>query len=309
MCRFENILVGLDLARREDLVAEKLSSHTEQAYICALELAQAFSSKLVMVYVLQVSAQTQHLLESEYLFEETVVDKAKRRLKRLVERAAEKGVRAESRVFYGRSWDQLLRQVPRGKHDLVVIGARQLNLFQRLFQRSTGLKLLRSCPCPVWLARPRSPQKTSSILVAVDPTQAGQWALDAGVTLARYYHSDLHILYGFTGPEANRPGDTVQPDAELSRMILDRVSTARLKGTVRLQRADPDPCEAIRGYLEQQQIDLISLGSYSCESMMFDAAEKLYPRLSCSLLAVKSIPVDFVAPVLNHTARHPNPVV
>lgn len=296
MCRFENILVGLDLARRQNLVSDRLSQPTEQAYKCAVELAKVFSSKLVFVYVLQVSAQTQRLIESEFLAEPSIIDKAKIRLNRLVQRASSEGVQAESRVYCGTSWQQLIRQVPRRNHDLVVIGARQLSLFQRFLQRSTGLRLLRSCPCPVWLARPQSPMDISSILVAVDQTEAGQWALDAGVSLAENYQSDLHVLHSFSSPASKMETDSLKPPSEISRMIANRLTSANLKGEVNIQKSLEPPCEAIQEYLGRKKIDLLALGNYSCDSKMDLAAQKLYPQLSCSLLALKSTPVDFIAP-------------
>jgi nucleotide-binding universal stress UspA family protein len=284
------------LARNHDLVAERLPSHAEQAYSCALELAKVFSSKIVFVYALQVSAQTRRLIESEFQSQNTVIDKARMRLNRLVKRAENEGVKAESRVFCGRSWEKLIRQVPRGKHDLVVIGARQLSLLQRLFNRSTGLQLLRSCPCPVWLARPNSPKKMESILIAVDETEAGQWALDAGVSLAEFYRSELHILHSFGGATNDQSYRPMQP-GEISRVIANRVTAANLTGEVKIQKTTESPCQAIQDYMDRRPVDLLTIGSYPCDSKMMLTAEKLYPRLSCSLLALNSTPVDFITPV------------
>jgi len=55
---------------------------------------------------------------------------------------------------FGKSWIEIIRQVLREQHDLVITGTRDLGAHGRLLFGSTGMKLLRYCPCPVWVTKP-----------------------------------------------------------------------------------------------------------------------------------------------------------
>jgi nucleotide-binding universal stress UspA family protein len=138
----------------------------------------------------------------------------------------------------------------------------------------------------------------SSILVAVDESEAGLWALDAGVSLAQFYGSELHVLHGFKDSQSRSesPNRTLE-SMELSKLIYDRVQSAGLERNAVVQERETSSCEAIRDYLHKQPIDLLTIGSYPCSGQKTLPAEKLYPELPCSLLALNSTPLDFVQPV------------
>ena len=121
MKRFKNILVGIDLSQGDRLVNDKLTSPNSEAVQRALWLARMNSSSLLFFCALDISAKTQYLIEDSTASEPTVVDQAQDRLEKLVAQAAGKGVAADSRVVIGMSWVEIVRQVLRENHDLVIV--------------------------------------------------------------------------------------------------------------------------------------------------------------------------------------------
>ena len=148
MKRFKNILVGTDLSREDALVSSELASPNQEAVARALWLAKLNDAALLFFYTLDVSARARHLIEAEQNVDSTLVDKAQAVLATLVEKANRQGVTANSRVVFGKSWVELIRQVLAGNHDLVITGTRNQSGLTDMLFGSTGIKLLRKCPLP-----------------------------------------------------------------------------------------------------------------------------------------------------------------
>ncbi len=95
-------------------------------------------------------------------------------LERFVVRAKSQGVEAVQRLGFGSPWQEICRQVLVENHDLVVIGTRDLGQISRILFGSTGVKLLRYCPCPVWITRPDPNWDDLNILVPSDLSDVSQ---------------------------------------------------------------------------------------------------------------------------------------
>ena len=66
----------------------------------------------------------QRRIEEDHGTEPNLLDEAAARLDKLVAQAAAEGVTADRQVSFGKSWVQLIRQVLKASHDLVVVGTR-----------------------------------------------------------------------------------------------------------------------------------------------------------------------------------------
>ena len=197
MKRFKKILVGVDLSWIESSGTEDLSTPNAEAVRQALWLAKLNSASVHFLFALELSASAQQLLsgssadeskendpekrfaelvakawetgsvaESRGVIEESrvelirqVVRKQQNRLDELVTKAREEGVDGGTATWYvGKSWLELIRQVLRKQHDLVLVGTRHVGAIKGFFLGSTGIKLLRKCPCAVWVTQPRTGQ-------------------------------------------------------------------------------------------------------------------------------------------------------
>src|SRR5207245_11145809 len=92
---------------------------------------------------------------------------------------------ADTVFVHGKGWLEIIRQVLRGGHDLVLVGTRNFTGVRRMLLGNTALKLFRRCPCPVWVTRPEPLDRHLNVLVASDLKPVSELALRLAVSLAR----------------------------------------------------------------------------------------------------------------------------
>jgi len=201
MRRFKNILVGVDLSQADRFVSSELPPPSVEAVERALWLAKRNSARLTFFYALDVSAATERMIVESDGGKDTVLDEAQDVLKQLAARAIAEGVAAGIELRFGRSWLELIRQVLRNEHDLVVAGTRHQGAWQGFLMGSTGIKLLRKCPCPVWITQPLPGKEIKSILVAHGLRSVGDLAMELGCSMAELHGAQLHVLHSLEFPE------------------------------------------------------------------------------------------------------------
>ena len=162
MQRFKNILCvlrrrgdqGQVLARSVDLAK---SNH---ASLKVMVVAEKISVGMGMPEGGPISEQLQNeLLRDNQLFLENAIEPFRDR------------VDIETRVLVGTPFLEVIREVLRCGHDLVVKTAEDPGWLNRLFG-SDDMHILRKCPCPVWLLKPGISRRFRNILVAVDVDDA-----------------------------------------------------------------------------------------------------------------------------------------
>lgn len=303
---FKKILVGVDLHADGRFVSRELAPATAIAIDLAVELARANKAELVFIYVLPPQAiQLSHdgqLLMGEGDEYKSVYDDACEVLADIAKDAARQGIKADSKVVFGNSWAENIREVLRNTYDLVIVGTRKLGPFRSRLFGSTGLKLLRKCPCPVWVAKPEEVgQRSLPILVAHDLTSVGELALKLGCAMARHFSCPIHVLHSieteFMASEERE--DRLKHVVEkLIREQLLSLDADDLDATIHVDFGNPD--EVIFEYIDAHKTQLVVMGTVARAGIAGfftgNTAEKLLPYLPCSVLAVK--PADFTSPVL-----------
>jgi universal stress protein E len=317
MAPFRNILVGIDLTWCDRLAVEALPAVVQDVFRRAVWLGQKTGGRLTFLSALNLTSEVFNTLAEEHrlALSGTIEQNAQAVLAELVHRANAAGVPA-SRVFvHGTGWRELIRQVLRGKHDLVLVGTRNFTGLRRALLGNTALKLFRRCPCPVWVSRPEPYDRPLNVLVASDLQPVSQTALRLTVSLAQSADAALHVLHVIEYPLYHLAitflPDHVGPDSERAacahaRQVLDeqleRSGARTLARPVQvhiLDRAGDRADEAILQFIAEHRIDLLVLGSIARGGVpgiaIGNTAERLLPDVSCSVLAVK--PPDFVCPV------------
>ncbi|REK18845.1 MAG: hypothetical protein DWQ37_03295 [Planctomycetota bacterium] len=306
MQRFKNILVAVDLSQQDRFVGDELAPPTAEAVDRAIWLAKVNSAKLTFFYTLDVSAHARHMIEAAAEGEQTVMTDAKEALGRLVDQAAAAGVSASLDVEFGKSWVEIIRQVMRGKHDLLVAGTRHFGALQSFFMGSTGIKLLRKCPCPVWITQPQRYRQIRSILVAHCLRPVGDLAMELGCLIAQTCGAQLRVVHALElPPDAGESAEQVSPE-ELARLRAqaEQHIEAQLREyefarppVVHIVTDAPD--FAVLTHIEKYGVELTVMGTIARRGVpgiiTGNTAEVLLPRLRCSVLAVK--PPDFQSPV------------
>ncbi len=241
-----------------------------------------------------------------------------------------KELRVTTTVATGRPAIELIKEVLRSGHDLLIKVAEPDagNGFG-----SVDLRLLRNCPCPVLLLHPdRQDRAFRKILVAVDPTPipdsidelhlredvpAEEQALNAKLVqaatgLAGREGGEVHVLHAWTAPgeELLRHEDWVeQGEVEAyveslrdeNRQAVDRLLAQCPPGPAprHVHLVKGTPAEVIAGFVRSEDPDLIVMGTVVRTGipglLIGNTAETVFHQVRGSVLAIK--PDDFVSPV------------
>lgn len=312
MPEVKNILVGVDLSHGDHLISAILSPETLAAIEQATELANRQSARLTIFSVIDLDPHTLSYMELE---DEKALQNLGRQaeevLRGLVDSAKAQGVaNVTSAHAFGKSWVELIKQVLRGNHDMLMVGTRSLSGLERLLLGSTGLKLMRNCPCPVWITKPHVNAPICRVLVADDLTEVGQRLVRIGATIAAAKKAELHVLHALEYPwDRSEAGKDPKQDAYRKKaraksheqmtahMDCPEVKALATPPQVILREELAENC--ILDYVQQQKIDLLVMATIARSGLsgflMGNTAERLMPQITCSVLAIK--PDDFRSPV------------
>lgn len=298
MALFTNILVALDIDH--DRIADTGQAAAEQAYT----VAQRMQARITFVHVLDVAADIrQEMLESP----DSLPGRYYATIKGLLDRMAkaDRGIQARSRILFGTHWRELLLEAQEGRYDLVLIGTKRRGVAGRALFGSTGHKLLRTCPCPVWVVKEGAHAGATRVLVAHDLSEVGHTALSVGAAIAAIDQGELHVLHVIEHPESHHFLGSVNAESRAARLRAAREGLDAQCRTLTQTRppvigvVDGIAHEVILEYVRNQGIDLLVMGTVARSGLAAlltgNTAEHVLPWIDCSLIALK--PPDFVAPL------------
>jgi nucleotide-binding universal stress UspA family protein len=325
--RFRNILVGVDLTNADRQAPIALSRPSRQALARAIWLAAHTRGKLTIFSALPVSPFVQDL-QQERLSQATDegVRQANAILDSLVAQATAEGVDARAKFAFGTPWEEICRQQQGDNHDLVVVGTRDLGHVTRVLFGSTAMKLLRHCPCPVWVARPDAYWEHQEILVPSDFSDVSLEALRIAVEGRQLVDSRVHVLHvlqGLVGPPAwyGRVAGQMVEDyvaeqrAQVKKRLHEQLAQAgeHARQHVQVHVVEGSPDEAILKAIDDLKIDLVIMGTAArsglASMMLGNTTERLISHIRCSLIAVKPQGFQFQSlPVSEVGVRQPIPL-
>jgi nucleotide-binding universal stress UspA family protein len=214
------------------------------------------------------------------------------------------------------SYVEILQQVERGGHDLLMLTAE--GEIGGWFG-STATHLLRKSAVPVWVMKHHPQPRYRSVLIALDRDlsdttgeQLNIKLLELGASLAAAEGSELHIGHAWTiyaeSVLRNRLGasgaqmekiaeETLRSREQWMDALLARVPAAKDAANVNFARGEPH--KAVPRLVEDLGVDLIVMGTLGRSGMfgglIGDTAERILNRVQCAVLAVK--PDGFKSPV------------
>lgn len=290
MKRFKNILVTSDNTIGSDDALEQ-----------AVSLAKDNDAHLTIASVLRNEQATPaHVAEAE------------KRLQRLATSARQSGVaNTDIAVLPGTPFLEIIRQVLRRGHDLVITSAEAGNVLREVFFGSTATHLMRKCPCPVWVVKPGQPVPYGRILAAIDPHPdaaedgLNTKILDLATSLASRDHATLHILHAWEvdGNDADTIASEItaaqrreildrheKKHRDLVNNLLSRYPMDTIDHHVLLPRQRPE--QSISSLAKSGQIDLIVMGTLARTGIpgffIGNVAEYVLSVVKCGTLTVKA---------------------
>jgi nucleotide-binding universal stress UspA family protein len=323
MKRFKDILCTIEPEKECKLALERAVTLAEnnQANLTVITVAPSISAGIGMPEGGPISTDLQA----------STVASHKQELESLVEPYRQR-IKIETRVLIGMPFLEIIREVLRNAHDLVIKCPESLDWLDRLFS-SDDKHLLRKCPCPVWMVRPQIGESFDQILAAVDvddsyPTKElktrqalNEMVIELASSLAVSEFAELHVVHAWEaigegimrhGAFLQRPENEVNAYVEqVRRHHTQLVDTLIQKVSAKLGK---DAAEYIKPQLympkgsarkvipelaKELQVDCIVMGTVARTGVpglfMGNTAESILDQLECSVLAIK--PPGFVTPV------------
>ena len=307
MHRFKNILLYAGTKRSETAICR------------AVELAIENSAKLTLMDVIPHIPKAVGMLTdiAEPAELEGLISKDHRnRLLQIASDYSDTGVAIDVIVANGKPAVEIVRQVIRGGHDLVIKAADGSSKSGYFFS-GVAQSLMRTCPSPVWVLKPGIHGGFHHILAAVDMDDHDEahanmngHIIEIASGIAARENAQLHFVtvcdLWMESALRRRAGDE-----EINALLQVRCDQAREQLRQQLQQADVDidrahlhihhgtPSEIIHAVAAKVEADLIVLGTV-CRTgiagfLIGNTAEQLLTRLDCSVLALK--PEGFQSPI------------
>lgn len=301
MKRFQDILVIYDG-----------SVGADDALSQALMLAKANRAKLTLVDLIE---------EGRHSF--NTIRERERRLQRLLPALRAESVdKVQAKVLMGTPFLEIIREVLRGQHDLVIASAEGGTVVEAVFFGSTVTHLIRKCPCPVWIVKPGQAVPYGRILAAIDPTPDDPTGdglnvkiMDLATSLATMTGAGLDIFHAWDVSGNDR--DTVASEAppavreallakhedrhrDAVGALLQRYPLGEIDHELLMSRGLPQ--QKIVETVQARDTDLIVMGTIEKTGipgfLIGSSAETILEAVQCGVLAVK--PDGFVTPVTLH---------
>ncbi|MGC3872515.1 universal stress protein [Halomonas sp. GXIMD04776] len=230
-------------------------------------------------------------------------------------------------VLVGRLFMETIRHVLKNSYDLIIKNAEDPDWRDRLFG-SDDMHLLRKCPCPVWLMKPREKASYDNIVAAIDfnPDRLDTLeeplniqVLKIASSLALANSAILHVVHVWDAPHAGYVSMWASDKKGAMQAFTEGVYAGHMNGMNRLKQLMPAwigreaydyiaprfhapqgaPEKIIPAMAVQLQADLIVMGTVARTGitglLIGNTAEAILDQLTCSVLAVK--PAGFVSPI------------
>jgi len=246
-------------------------------------------------------------------------DKRKSSLERLANSLTAQPQKTETLATTGRPFLEIIGQVLRNDHDLVVMAADSLEGARFITFGTTSMHLMRKCPCPVWVIKPSKRPRFQNVMAAIDAgdenpqgRELNRKVLQLASSIARNEQCALHITYAwqFQGSDAENMrseiSETMRNEIFERNQNYHREKVLQALSDIDLGAITPEihvpkgnPGLLIPEIAADQSIDLIVMGTVSRTGiaglLIGNAAELVLRQVRCSVLTAK--PDGFQSPV------------
>jgi nucleotide-binding universal stress UspA family protein len=199
---------------------------------------------------------------------------AEEKLKRIAAELAGNGVQVASAVRHGRAADEILQELREQAADLVIMRTRGRAGIERAVMGSVAERLLSRSDVPIVMLRPggRRMDRIANILVPLDGTPGGAFALASGVGLAKATGAQIHLvevvvplMLKALDPSEYDPGWDEEAQRAAQTYVAGMVARLRDAGLVAdgEARIAPDIASSIVQAAVEQPSDLIAMSTHA----------------------------------------------
>ncbi len=302
MFQVKRIVVGVEMPTERPWDASKLKLPTQLAVRNAFQVADGGRIPVTLASVLQAPSAgwfgSHENADRQLIQDRTAAEAVLSELRQQYAAGAESGKQVDCVVRTGDAWEELIRLAGNRPDTLIVCGTRDLGSLRRVLFGSTGLKLLRLAPGPVWIVKPPLEENDSMDIVAcTDLGPVGADVIRTAVSMASKLSARVHVVHA-----ADEASDVTDLTGKVHEQLAATDHRTLLSGVkVHVSVGDPDEC--ILKAVREANADLVILGTSSKTGvsglLTGSTVERLLPELKCSILALKPegfrsmLPADF----------------
>jgi nucleotide-binding universal stress UspA family protein len=310
MDKFRNILFVADGSKGEQGALTKV-----------LQLAQQTHANVTVMGVVAVLPGSFYSAGAAFNFDELqqeVKREAHERLEKVVKDSVRSVPLPAILIREGIDYIEIIRQVKEGRHDLVAKAASSDPSFADALFGQLDMHLLRKCPCPVFIIKPRKKIRHPHVLAALDiedSTRKGQafnnLILDHAAEITGFEEGSLDILHVWNLPfEQNMRREEKFRNLNTVELLLKNTKKHKQEQMQKLAKrweALEPRTHLVKGFAQEtiprfsrdHGIDLVVMGTVGRTGIrgffMGNTSEKILRSLNCSVLAIK--PKGFKTPV------------
>jgi nucleotide-binding universal stress UspA family protein len=312
MHRFKNILLLYDKRPEYRLNIKR-----------GVQLATRNEARLTVVDVIEEESwdSAEPYVSASFPDLKQLVTEARQKdLESAIEPIRQQGLDVRAKLLHGKTFLEIIREVLRDDHDLVIKTAQGEDGLKDMLFGGTAMHLMRKCPCPVWVVKKGENEHYDRIIAAVDPDPSDEQKnqlnfkiMDLATSLANLEQSELLVVHAWSlyGETILRGGVGRMDREEIDRLVreaeaghkeglsnlLEKYDLHGLNYRVHLIKGEAG--RVIPELAEKKQADLIVMGTLSRSGVagffIGNSAEKIIQKVNCSVLTVK--PDGFVTPV------------
>ncbi|MGB2691285.1 MAG: universal stress protein, partial [Thermodesulfobacteriota bacterium] len=222
MIRFKNILLVLNGKNNEEAIRRAFGrAKNNKAKLTIVDVMEELPDR-IKDYLDIVSAEELEKIVSEERTEEIQA------LIKSIETST--GIKAVVKTLVGKPHIEIIKEVLRNKHDLVMKAPEGTGGTKEALFGSTDLNLMRKCPCAVGMVKPSKSNKFSRIMAAVDPDPSNEVSnelnnkiMELAISIAELENSELHIVHVWSlfGEKALRGSRFRKKENEINKLIKD----------------------------------------------------------------------------------------
>lgn len=308
MKRFKNILYIVDQdITNENVIAKKV-----------ITLARLNSASVTVVSILEDGLFEQFnrsVLQNGKELTNMLTEQLSSDIHRFISDDNWSGIKVSGKVLQGKGFISIIQKVLRDKHDLIIKRGSSIRGIDQL-----SMRLIRKCPCPIWIVKGKESRELTRILGAVDVATDNQETkllnkkiVELSYSLAQREGGEAHYLHAWhMQAESMLRGPRFKfSDSKIEQMKkqLEKESRENLSSLLESLHIERRPSNmhvlegktdtVIEKVLESLQIDVLVVGTIGRSGipglLIGNTVEKLLTRVPCSVLAVK--PDGYESPV------------
>ena len=297
MKRFKNILVSLDTRLEDHPILRR-----------AAALAKLNDAKLKVVEIIPEIDTSIELPDHYGDIQASFVDDKQKGLEDLIAPFRKDGVQIESKLLVGRTSHQIIREILLDNHDLVMQVAKGKGSRRKGYFGATAMRLLRYCPCAVWLSTPSKEILNEHVLACVSNSddsahqELNQRIMELAASVCDLEQCKLSVLRAWSiwnegmlrsrSPKKDMEwieAESRKTEDDSFNKFLEKFGLNVTSENVHLVKGQPD--EVISGFIQENNVDLVVLGTVARAGLsgyfMGNTAESVLDRIACSVLALK----------------------